>query len=128
MNRTIKHSENMLVRGEELDRLLLLAGEVIITSSNQGLVYKNMQDLYDKKAPVDQEALDAAKDLASSTSLLSGDLHRLVQSIRTVNLKDMGFRSRRLVRDLARKTGKLINFEVLGEETTIDKAIIFFIA
>lgn len=124
MNRTIKHSENMLVRGEELDRLLLLAGEVIITSSNQGLVYKNMQDLYDKKASVDQEALDAAKDLASSTSLLSSDLHRLVQSIRTVNLKDMGFRSRRLVRDLARKTGKLINFEVLGEETTIDKAIV----
>ena len=114
----------MLVRGEELDRLLLLAGEVIITSSNQGLVYKNMQDLFDKKAPMDQEALDAAKDLASSTSLLSGDLHRLVQTIRTVNLKDMGFRSRRLVRDLSRKTGKPINFEVLGEETTIDKAIV----
>ncbi|NQT58558.1 MAG: Hpt domain-containing protein [Bacteroidetes bacterium] len=124
MNRTIKHSENMLVRGEELDRLLLLAGEVIITSSNQGLVYKNLQDLFDKKVPVDQEALDAAKDLASSTSLLSGDLHWLVQSIRTVNLKDMGFRSRRLVRDLSRKTGKLINFEVRGEETTIDKAIV----
>ena len=41
-----------------------------------------------------------------------------------MNLKDIGFRARKLVRDLSRKTGKLINFEVIGEETTIDKAII----
>ena len=124
MNNTGKHSESMFVRGEDLDRLLLLAGEVIIASSNQGLVYKSLQTICDKNGAVDQETLDASKDLASSTSLLSSDLHRLVQSIRTVNLKDMGFRARRLVRDLSRKTGKLINFEVIGEETTIDKAIV----
>lgn len=124
MSRTDNHSESMLVRGEELDRLLFLAGEVIITSSNQGLVYKNLQNLYNKKESVNHEILDASKDLSASTSLLSSDLHRLVQSIRTVDLKDIGFRARKLVRDLSRKTGKLINFEVIGEETTIDKAII----
>ncbi len=124
MSRTDNHSESMLVRGEELDRLLFLAGEVIIASSNQGLVYKNLQNLYNKKESVSDEILDASKDLAASNSLLSSDLHHLVQSIRTVNLKDIGFRARKLVRDLSRKTGKLINFEVIGEETTIDKAII----
>jgi len=124
MSKTDKHSESMLVRGEDLDRLLLLAGEVIIASSNQGLVYKSLQDLLDKNSPVDPETLNDSKDLASSTSLLSSDLHKLVQTIRTVDLKDMGFRARRLVRDLSRKTGKLINFEVIGEETTIDKAIV----
>ena len=124
MSRTDHHSESMLVRGEELDRLLFLAGEVIIASSNQGLVYKNLQNLYTKKESVSDEILDASKDLAASNSLLSTDLHHLVQSIRTVDLKDMGFRARKLVRDLSRKTGKLINFEVIGEETTIDKAII----
>ena len=124
MSNTAKHSESMLVRGTDLDRLLLLAGEVIIASSNQGLVHKGLQNLFDKHNPVDQEILNDAKDLASSTSLLSSDLHRLVQSIRTVDMKDMGFRARRLVRDLSRKTGKLINFEVIGEETTIDKAIV----
>lgn len=124
MSKTGKHSESMLVRGEDLDRLLLLAGEVIIASSNQGLVYKSLQALLDKNSPVDPETLNDSKDLASSTSLLSSDLHKLVQTIRTVDLKDMGFRARRLVRDLSRKTGKLINFEVIGEETTIDKAIV----
>lgn len=124
MSKTGKHSESMLVRGEDLDRLLLLAGEVIIASSNQGLVYKTLQGLLDKNSPVDPETLNDSKDLASSTSLLSSDLHKLVQTIRTVDLKDMGFRARRLVRDLSRKTGKLINFEVIGEETTIDKAIV----
>lgn len=124
MSRTDHHSESMLVRGEELDRLLFLAGEVIIASSNQRLVYKNLQNLYNKKESVSDEILDASKDLAASNSLLSSDLHHLVQSIRTVNLKDIGFRARKLVRDLSRKTGKLINFEVIGEETTIDKAII----
>jgi chemotaxis protein histidine kinase CheA len=117
-------SESMLVRGEALDRLLILAGEVIIASSNQGLVYKSLQTLVDKKETVDQETLNTAKDLTSSTSLLSSDLHRLVQSIRTVDLKDMGFRARRLVRDISRKTGKVINFEFIGEETTIDKTIV----
>jgi chemotaxis protein histidine kinase CheA len=124
MSKTDKHSESMLVRGEDLDRLLVLAGEVIIASSNHGLVHKNLQTLFDKKDSVDQETLNTSKDLASSTSLLSSDLHRLVQSIRTVNLKDMGFRARRLVRDISRKTGKLINFEIIGEEITIDKAIV----
>ena len=124
MSQTAKHSESMLVRGEDLDQLLLLAGEVIIASSNQGLVHKSLQTTFDKSSAVDQQTLDASKDLDASTSLLSSDLHRLVQSIRTVNLKDMGFRARRLVRDLSRKTGKPIDFEVIGEETTIDKAIV----
>lgn len=124
MNNADKHSESMLVRGEDLDRLLVLAGEVIIASSNQGLAYKSLQALFDQETAVDVETLNDSKDLAASTSLLSSDLHKLVQTIRTVNLKDMGFRARRLVRDLSRKTGKLIDFEVIGEETTIDKAIV----
>ena len=66
MSRTNHHSESMLVRGEELDRLLFLAGEVIIASSNQGLVYKNLQNLYNKKESVSDEILDASKDLAAS--------------------------------------------------------------
>lgn len=124
MNNADKHSESMLVRGEDLDRLLVLAGEVIIASSNQGLAYESLQALFDQETAVDVETLNDSKDLAASTSLLSSDLHKLVQTIRTVNLKDMGFRARRLVRDLSRKTGKLIDFEVIGEETTIDKAIV----
>ncbi len=124
MAEAIHGSESMLVRGEDLDQLLTLAGEVIIASSNQGIVSKNMQSLFDKEKVVSQEIANDAKDLATSTSTISSDLHRLVQNIRTVDMKDLGFRTRRLIREISRKTGKQVNFQVIGQETTIDKAII----
>ncbi|VAX38152.1 Signal transduction histidine kinase CheA [hydrothermal vent metagenome] len=124
MSKQPQQSENMLVRSEDLDKLLTLAGEVIIVSSNQGVLSQEIQNFYDKNKKVDAEILSSAKDMSSSTALLSSDLHHLVQSIRTVDLKDLGFRFRRLVRNTSRTTGKPIHFEVIGDETTIDKAIV----
>lgn len=119
-----EQGENMLVRSENLDQLLVLAGEVIVTSSNIGVVYRNLQLLFNKHESVNRDTLDTAKDLSESTSEISSNLHRLVQSIRTVNLKDLSFRARRLVRDMARKTGKRLRFKVEGEETVVDKSIV----
>ena len=117
-------TENMLVKLSNLDQLLRLAGEVIIASSNMGLTFRGLQALYDKQEPVNSETLHAINDLAGSTSEISSSLHRLVQDIRTVDLSDLGFRARRLVRDVARKTGKRVIFEFEGEDTTIDKTIV----
>ena len=117
-------SENMLVKLENLNQLLSLAGEVIIASSNLEIAYRVLQNLYDKQLPVSKDALESVNDLTGSTSDISSSLHHLVQTIRTVDLKDLGFRARRLVRDVARKTGKRIEFEFVGEETTIDKTIV----
>ena len=117
-------SENMLVKQENLDELLTLAGEVIIASSSIELTYKKLQEIYDRQIPVDREALDSSKDLATSTSILSTNLHHLVQAIRMVDLKDLSFRTRRLVRDISRRTGKRVVFEVHGEDTIVDKTII----
>ncbi len=117
-------SENMLVKLENLDQLLTLAGEVIITSSNLDLTYKHLQQLHDKKTPVSRETVEGAKDLASTSAIISSNLHHLVQAIRTVDLTDLSFRTRRLVRDIARKTGKRVRFEFEGEATTVDKTIV----
>lgn len=117
-------SENMLVKLENLNQLLVLAGEVIIASSNLEIAYRGLQSLYDKRQPVTREALESVNDLTGSTSDISTSLHRLVQTIRTVDLKDLSFRARRLVRDVARRTGKRVEFEFAGEETTIDKTIV----
>lgn len=118
------HAETMLVKSEHLDRLLLLAGEVIVASSNQEQTYRSLQSLLEKGAAVDRDTVDSAKDLSATTAIISSDLHRLVQAIRTVSLKDVSFRARRLVRDIARKTGKQVAFEVIGEDTPVDKSII----
>ncbi|MBI5636987.1 MAG: chemotaxis protein CheW [Nitrospinae bacterium] len=117
-------AENMLVKLENLDQLLTLAGEVIITSSNLDLTYKHLQQLHDHKTPVPRETVDGAKDLAGTSAIISSNLHHLVQAIRTVDLTDLSFRTRRLVRDIARKTGKRVRFEFEGESTTVDKTIV----
>ena len=117
-------SENMLVKLENLNQLLVLAGEVIIASSNLEIAYRGLQSLYDKRQPVTKEALESVNDLTGSTSDISTSLHRLVQTIRTLDLKDLSFRARRLVRDVARRTGKRVEFEFAGEDTTIDKTIV----
>jgi chemotaxis protein histidine kinase CheA len=124
MSEKVKQHETMLVRSENLDQLLLLAGEVIIASSNLGLAYRYVQASFDKKEPVNRETLETIKDLSGSTSLISSNLHRLVQAIRTVELRDLGFRAKKLVRDCARKSGKRIRFEIEGEETVVDKSIV----
>ncbi|MDH5542898.1 MAG: ATP-binding protein [Nitrospinota bacterium] len=117
-------SENLLVKVENLDKLLTLAGEVIISSSNLGNTYKNLQALYDSKKPVNRDTVEVMGDLSAATADISSELHHLVQAIRTVSLKDLSFRTRRLVRDISRKTGKRVNFEFEGEETTVDKTIV----
>lgn len=124
MVKKTEHSENMLVKLENLDQLLLLAGEVIIASSNLDIIYKNLQALYDNSDRINHDTLEAMNDLVGTTSEISSNLHHLVQAIRTVDLKDLGFRTRRLVRDVSRKTGKRLLFKFEGEETTVDKTII----
>ncbi|MFH1075386.1 MAG: ATP-binding protein [Pseudomonadota bacterium] len=123
MNDKLEQSESILVRSENLDRLLMLAGEVIVASSNIGLLYRRLQSLFDSKQPIDKDTVDDVKDLSISTSEISSSLHRLVQSIRTVSLRDLSFRTRRLARDLARKGGKRFQFRVTGESTVVDKTI-----
>ncbi len=117
-------SDSMVVKLENLDQLLTLAGEVIITSSNLDHSYKNLLELHSRQEKISQETLSRARDIATSTALLSSNLHHLVQVIRTVDLKDLHFRCRRLVRDISRKTGKRIQFIFEGEETSVDKTII----
>lgn len=117
-------TESMLVRGEHLDKLLLLAGEVIVASSNQEIAYRSLQHLASQTSGVDRDIVESAKDLAETTAIISSDLHHLVQDIRTISLKDFGFRARRLVRDSARKSGKRVRFEFEGEDTAIDKSIV----
>jgi len=124
MSNQDKRSDKMIVRGEDLDQLLTLAGEVIISSSNQSVIAGELQEMLEQKRSVEMDIVKTTKDLATTTSVLSSDLHHLVQSIRTVDLKDLGLRARRLVRNISKKTGKPINFQIEGEETTIDKAIV----
>ena len=111
--------ESMVVRLSRLDKMLELAGEVIIVSSNLSALSHQIQP----GVQVSDHLVEDAKDLAITSSRISSDLHNLVTDVRTVDMSDLFARFRRLARDTSRRLGKAVRFEVEGEEVTIDKKI-----
>lgn len=55
---------------------------------------------------------------------ITGEVQRMAMSLRMTPVQTLYTRMTRLVRDLARKTGKRVRLEISGEETELDKTII----
>lgn len=111
--------ESMVVRLSRLDKMLELAGEVIIVSSNLSAISHQVREGYCIPGELEEDV----KDLAITSSRISSDLHNLVTSVRTVDMGDLFARFRRLARDTSRREGKAIRFETHGEDVCIDKKI-----
>ena len=111
--------ESVVVGIDRLDTLLDLAGKVIIVSSNLEALNRNLEEARD----TDSEIIDQSRDLAQTANRISSDLHRLVVDVRHVDMKDLFARFRRLARDISRRVGKPLRFEVVGEEVSLDKTI-----
>ncbi|MBN2562896.1 MAG: chemotaxis protein CheW [Phycisphaerae bacterium] len=109
----------MMVRLSRLDHMLELAGEVIIVSSNLNSMSRQVSE----GATVSRDLAEDVKDLAITSSRISGDLHKLVSEVRTVDMGDLFARFRRLARDVSRRLGKTIRFTAEGENICIDKKI-----
>lgn len=110
-------NQSMVVRLSSLDNMLELAGQVIIVSSNLNSISREIQD----GSIVSHLLSEDVKDLAITSNRISSDLHNLVSDVRTVDMGDLFARFRRLARDTSRRLGKVIRFEVQGEEICIDK-------
>ncbi len=119
--KTSAHSseESMVVRLSRLDKMLELAGEVIIVSSNLNAISHQMRE----GQAISNTLAEDTKDLAITSSRISSDLHNLVTDVRTVDMTDLFARFRRLARDTSRRLGKAVRFEVEGEDIFIDKKI-----
>ena len=108
--------ESMVVRLSQLDKMLELAGEVIIVSSNLSAISRQTNT----GSLVSREMYDNFKDLAITSNRISSDLHRLVVEVRTVDMTNLFGRFRRLTRDASRRVGKAVRFEAIGEDIFID--------
>ncbi len=113
------NEEAMVVRLSQLDNMLELAGEVIIVSSNLNAISRQMR----QGEPVTEYLNQSVKDLAITSGRISSDLHNLVTDVRTVDMRDLFARFRRLARDTSRRLGKAIRFETGGEDICIDKKL-----
>jgi chemotaxis protein histidine kinase CheA len=112
--------DRMAVKISHLDRLLGLTGEIIISASNISILQRHLST---SSVNIDKNSMEMIKNVAMTTNRISSDLHHLVMDIRMVPIKETFLRFRRLVRDLAKKKGRQVNFEIVGEDTLVDKTV-----
>jgi chemotaxis protein histidine kinase CheA len=110
----------MAVKISHLDKLLGLTGEIIITASNISILQRHLST---SLVGIDKSSMEMVKNAALTANRISSDLHHLVMDIRMVPIKDTFLRFRRLVRDIAKKKGRQVNFEIVGEDTLVDKTV-----
>ena len=115
--------DRMLVRIEHLDKLLNLAGEVIITSSTLHELQRDMSDAVATRRAMTEGDLQIIKSADESSARISQDLHDLVMAIRMVEIGETFKLFRRPVRDLARNLKKDIDLKFEGEKVLVDKAL-----
>ena len=120
INRTV---DRMTVRIEHLDKLLNLAGEVIITSSTLHDLQREMVDAVTYHRPIIESSLQTIKAADEASRRISQDLHDLVMAIRMVEIGETFRLFRRSVRDLSRTLKKEIELKIEGENVQIDKAL-----
>ncbi len=103
------------VNVKKMDQLMDLIGELVISES---VVLQNP----DLKVP--GLNLDRFNKAASQLSKISTDLQDVIMSMRMVSLSNTFQKMNRIVFDVSRKLGKEIEFEMVGEQTEVDKNII----
>lgn len=106
-----KVAENVRVPAERLDELMDRVGELVIAQSRLSQLAGSSADIMLRSVSEDVERL-------------SGELRDTMMVLRMVPVGSLFSRFRRLVHDLARETGKIIELETEGETTEVDKTVI----
>jgi two-component system chemotaxis sensor kinase CheA len=113
-NAAITTTNSIRVDIDKVDRLINLAGEVVITQSMvAALALKQQLEL-------PPELVQGISELSQHTR----ELQEAVMAIRMQPVKSIFSRMPRLVRDLSQKLGKQVVLNMHGEETEVDKTII----
>ncbi len=112
-----KHEKTAFISVDvaKMDMLMDLIGELVIA---QSVVLQN-QDL---KVP--GLKLDNFNKAAGQMTKISTDLQNVIMSMRMMPLTNTFQKMNRIVFDVSRKLGKDIEFEMIGENTEVDKNII----
>ncbi len=107
-------STTLRVSVSKVDQLINLVGELVIT---QAMLAQNSRDL---DPGLYQQLLAGLADLDRNTR----DLQESVMSIRMIPMSTVFSRFPRMLRDLAGKLGKKVDFVTYGEATELDKSLV----
>ncbi|MGR8925761.1 chemotaxis protein CheA [Rhizobium leguminosarum] len=106
-----KAAESVRVPAERLDELMDRVGELVIAQSRLSQLASASTDI-------------ALRSVSEEIERLSGELRDTMMVLRMVPVATLFSRFRRLVHDLARETGKVIELVTEGESTEVDKTVI----
>ncbi|MEP9375027.1 chemotaxis protein CheA [Mesorhizobium sp. KR1-2] len=106
-----KAAENVRVPAERLDELMDRVGELVIAQSR-------LSQLADRSVDI------PLRSVSEDIERLSKELRDTMMMLRMVPIGQLFGRFRRLVHDLSRETGKVIDLVTEGETTEVDKTVI----
>ena len=118
-SRSGKPEEVVRVSVQKLDTLLNLVGELVIYNSGFAATAQGLREEYGRtKFILDLE------EKTEALSAITRELQDGIMKARMLPIANVFNRFRRVVRDLAKASGKTVIFDVFGEETEIDKKVI----
>ncbi|HBT20200.1 MAG TPA: chemotaxis protein CheA [Peptococcaceae bacterium] len=112
-------SQTVRVDVNRLDKLLNLVGELVIEKSRLESVGESIRDTLGGG-----DLTDSLEEISLHIGRLSGELQEEIMRARMFPIEQVFNRFPRMVRDLARKFRKEINFIVEGKETELDRTVI----
>jgi two-component system chemotaxis sensor kinase CheA len=104
---------NIRVDTRKLDDMIDMVGELVIT---QSMVQQDIKNQFNPDK-------NLIRDIAQFIRITSG-LQKISTSLRMVPIKQTFQRMSRLVRDLAKSSGKIVTVEMVGEDTEIDRNMV----
>jgi two-component system chemotaxis sensor kinase CheA len=105
-----KHEEFLRIRVDILDRLMMLAGELVLVR-NQQLMHVEQADT-------------TFRSITQSLDSVTTELQETIMRTRMQPIGTVFSRFSRMVRDLSRKLNKTIDFVTEGDEVELDKNIL----
>ncbi|MDR1726790.1 MAG: chemotaxis protein CheW [Acidobacteriota bacterium] len=109
-----KHEEFLRIRVDILDRLMMLAGELVLVR-NQQLMHMDQAD-------------PTLRGITTSLNAVTTELQETIMRTRMQPIGTVFSRFSRMVRDLSRKLGKDIEFVTEGDDVELDKNMLEAIA
>ncbi|MCP4754721.1 MAG: chemotaxis protein CheA [Proteobacteria bacterium] len=112
-------SKSMRIDSSRLDTFMNLIGELIIVKNSYSHTLNELSEI-----GIPSRVQQDLKIVESAFNRISNNMQATLMDIRLIPIKTIFQKIPRIVRDIARKTGKKIQLQMIGEETEIDKSII----
>ena len=112
-------SKTVRIDVERLDALMNLAGELVIDSTKLVQNSNRLRDLHEG-----EEIAQSIRETSLHVQKITDELQDRIMRARMFPVSSVFRRFPRMVRDLAQKAGKKIEFVIEGEETELDRSVI----